>query len=474
MSDTYDLVRTLYKDGTGNPILLTPTQDQIFAAIAKKLYNRLHIMCHTRYGKSLTVALAVLTRVATFPEKWAIFSGTKDRARIIMDYIIQHIFDNDFTAKRFLPEKGDRSDDAIRKYRNKNRLTFKVGEANGKSLYGEVFIGTASEAIGQGAPNVIAEESSLFNAREWAMVARMVGDDPKNNFLCQIGNPFERNHFLEAYHDPAYHKININCYKSLAEGRISQEIIDANRGNLYFRVLFENIFPSSKDIDVSGWQYLLTDTDINKAQTRDLVPKGVRRMGVDVARGGRNFSVWVMRMDNYAKVLEKINTGDLIGRDETVGDAEVTVKLMREHGIQPQDVFIDDTGVGGGLTDYLKHMGYKVNPVVLGESVEDEECVNVRSSIYAGKEGLAVWIKGGGKLEPHKDWLELTKIRYKKKNGIKTLIESKDDMRKAGLLRTGESPDVADALALTFANSAKSVYYGVDPQAILSGGVTYR
>lgn len=410
----------------------------------------------------MTVGLAVLTRAVTFPEKWAIIAGTKDKAKIIMDYIIQHIFDNDFTQKRFIAEEGA-SYKEIRRHRNKNRLTFVVGQDDsGKDLISEVFVGAAKDALGFGASNVVEDESALIDDAEHSLVLRMLGDNPQDNFMAKIGNPFNRNHFLQSYHDPAYMKINVDCYKSLEEGRITKDFIEENRPYAYFKVLFENRFPSGSEVDESGWMGLLDDSDLKVAQERILERTGRGRLGIDVARSGRNYNAWVLRTDNFARVLQKDLDNDLISISDT------TANLMKEHGIEPNDVFVDDSGVGGGVTDYLKSIGIKVTPVNFGERAQNNtEHLNVRAEVYAGRDGVASWIKQSGKLEPHKDWIELTKIRYKKDATGKIRIEPKEEMRKRGI----ESPDVADALALTFASSSVTSYHKVDPLKILQGGV---
>lgn len=460
-SDTYKLVREFYRDERGNPLELTEGQLEIFDSIAKKKSPRVHIMCHTRYGKSMTAAVAVLTRVTTFPEKWAIVAGNKDKAGIIMGKVIEHLFDNDYVLSRFLPDSGD-SIEEIRRYRNKNHLTFKISKtAEGKDLYGEIFIGSAKEALGQGSPNVIEDESSLIEDDDHSFVTRMLGDDPHMNFLCKIGNPFNRNHFLESYQDPAYQKIVIDCYRSLKEGRITQNTIDENRPYSFFKVLYECIFPSASEVDETGWMYLLLDEEIKSAIERKIQPRGLPRLGLDVARGGRNYNVWVKRWDNQAVILDKNHDDDLT----STGDH--TINLMRENGVSQDRVFVDDTGVGGGVTDYLKSLGVRINPVNLGERSTDPACLNVRADVYAGKNGVSAWIKQGGSLIDNKGWYELTKIRYKKDSSGRTKIEPKEDMRKRGV----ESPDVADALALTFGSSKRREYHPPDLATILSGGV---
>lgn len=466
MTDTQQLVQALYKDATGKPILLTDSQDQLFSYIAKRQHHRLHVMSHTRWGKSMVVGMAVLTRVSTYPEKWALIAGTKDKAKIIMDYVISHIFDNDFTTSRFLPEKGE-SIREIRRHRNKHRLTFKTGtkiDEHGKEvdLFGEVFIGTAKDALGFGAENVVEDESALIDDNEHSLVMRMLGDNPHDNFMCKIGNPFSRGHFLSSYHDPKYKKIVIDCYKSLKEGRITQEVIDENKGFVYFPILYECRFPRASEVDESGWMYLMDDSDITTAQSRKLDVNGVPRLGVDVARGGRDYNVWVKRYNNSAEVIKK----DL--DDNLINVAITTMNLMKEHGIGEKEVFVDDGGVGGGVTDYLYNNGITVNAINFGSKPVEEDMLNVRAEMYAGKEGLSTWIKSGGYLVPHEGWIELTKIRYRKDARGKTKLEPKEDMRKRG----EHSPDVSDALALTFANKTEKTYHGINVQKILESGNT--
>jgi hypothetical protein len=270
----------------------------------------------------------------------------------------------------------------------------------------------------------------------------------------KIGNPFRRNHFLESYNNPKFVKIVVDCYASLKEGRISQEIIDENKPYPSFPVLYECKFPSAGEVDEAGYMYVFNDNDIKVAQARVGDYGGERRLGVDIARGGRDFNCWVLRIGNYAKVLEKNHDDDLMNT------ASKTKQFAIENGVNPQNVFVDDSGVGGGVTDALKDAGFQISPVKLGGSPSDAEYRNIRAEIYLGKDHLQPWLKRVGRLEPHADWMELTRIRYKKDLSGKIKLESKDDMRKQGI----KSPDVADALALTFATPSVGVYHGIEEQ----------
>jgi len=173
-------------------------------------------MAHTRFGKSLTVALAVLTRCLTYPEKWAIVAPSQTKARIIMGYIIDHIFDNQLAETSLEIDRTDGSIRRLQQERSKNRLTFNLGNKNGKPIKSEIFIVSADSRnkqnagesiMGLGASNVILDEAALVDDQIESKVFRMLGDSMEN-FYMKIGNPFRRNHFLKSHLDPKYFTTN--------------------------------------------------------------------------------------------------------------------------------------------------------------------------------------------------------------------------------------------------------------------------
>ena len=72
----------------------------------------------------MTVALAVLLRAVTMPEKWLIVAPSEKKAKIIMGYIIEHTFDSPLFYKQL---EIDTSLERVKRERSKNRLTFKGG-----------------------------------------------------------------------------------------------------------------------------------------------------------------------------------------------------------------------------------------------------------------------------------------------------------------------------------------------------------
>ena len=447
-SSTFELVKSLYRNDYGKPFELTPGQNEIFDAIFKKQHRRLHVMTFTQYGKSDVVSMAVLTRVATMGERFAIIAPSQPKARIITGYLIKHIFDNEFTTSRFKIKEGE-SADAIRRERSKNRLTFDVGN----NQVGEVFILSAESRLtsgedignslmGFGAPNVIMDEAALISDEADAKAMRMVGGftGTGDDFVVKIGNPFTRGHFLKAYEDPEYHKINVDFDRGIKEGRLTEGFIKEMEKKPYFRVLYFNRFPEASDIDVKGWTQLISEDDVEKAMITDGEIKhiGEKRIGNDVARGGFNKTVWTLRSMNYLEILaksEQDNLTEIAGR---------TLFLMKENKVPAENVFIDDVGVGGGAVDPLHYEQKNVRGVNVGQpALELGRFVNIRAEAYWR---FREWIKRGGKLNFDDDWYQLCKIKYKPDSKGRLRIMSKDEMRSQGI----DSPDVADSGMLTF------------------------
>ena len=443
------LAASLYKDDFGQPLQLTPTQQEIFDIITKRKYPRTLVITPTQYGKSKTVATAVLTRAATFPEKWAIVAPTAKKAGIIMGYVIDHIFDNEYTQSKFAIEKGD-SFDKIRRERSKERVNFRIS----KGRLGEVFTLTTEgkrtknvldALMGFGAANIVFDESALVEDEQYAGVKRMLGGH-KDNFILEIGNPLRRNHFFQSAHDDNYNKIWIDHNVALREGRYSHDFVEEMRKEKYFSILYECKFPDEGMIDDSGWLNLFLTDDVQRNLIEDEpYPVGAPRLGVDPSGGGGNFTSMVMRFDNYAKVEWKGKIKDTMKIVERI--FEICDKYRTLPGVYKHpDVFIDAVGIGKGVYDRAKEKRPQyIYGIMAGEKVNSNDYSNMRAQYYWRTRNELV---KGLKLLDHPDWKkELTAIKYKLKSEKRIQIMPKTQMRVLGI----ESPDTADALGLTFA-----------------------
>jgi len=431
-------VGRIFKDSLGKPFRLTDGQSEIYSAISRKTHPRIHVQTPTRYGKSDVISMAVLSRVSMFPEKWAIVAGNKEKARIIMAYAISHIFDCPGIRAGFVMDEGE-SEERIRRYKNKDRINFRMLDGT----LGELFITTAAGALGFGAANVVEDESALINDKDHALVMRMLGDQPEN-FIVKVGNPWEMDHFRKSFEDPKYHKIVIDYKQAIREGRLTPEYVEEMRRQPFFDVLYECKFPSMVTIDEKGWVPLFTRDEIEKAMVEPTPGFGINKIGVDVAGGGRNFSVIVQRHTNIAKIIHKNQDPD------TMNLAESVINIRRQQNIGTDDVFVDAVGIGKGVYDILNKEIPGIYGINAGSKptteVEQTKFTNLRAEMYWK---MREWITQGGKLEKSEDWYQLLKIRYKSKlegRRGKMQIISKEELAAEGIL----SPDVADALSLTF------------------------
>lgn len=443
--DARELVKQLYKDEKGDPIILTDGQCDIFNLIFKRITPRVHLESFTRYGKSQTVALALLTRICTFPERWCVAAGNEDQAHIITSHLISHIFDNEYTRRRFIIGKQE-SEEEIRRYRNKSRLNFKL--ENG--LLGEVFVTNAKGAMGFGAPNVISDESALIPDDEEALIFRMLGDQTDNYYL-KIGNPWESGHFRRSSNDPNFFRLRIDYWQGFKEGRITPEMVEEARQRPFFDILYECKFPQGA-ADDAGWVPLLTREEIDRAIVDQWVPFGEPRLGGDVAGGGKNFSVLVHRAHNMARILVESKSPD------TMDFAEKIITQAGVQGVRLENVFVDKVGIGKGVVDVLARQKLSTNfqGVNAGDKLDEgsrdaELFFNLRAKMFWK---LREWVLNGGKLlrqgSPENNWYQLSQIKYRHKlEGMKGKLQimPKEQMLKDGI----PSPDHADALALTFA-----------------------
>jgi len=116
---------------------------------------------------------------------------------------------------------------------------------------------------------------------------------------------------------------------------------------------------------------------------------------------------------------------------------------------------VDDTGLGGGVTDRLDELGYSVEGLDFGgKATEPEEFFNRGSEMWFSAAYRARDMRLDLSRLPEDVYrclsAELRARRYKIQSDKTLRAESKDDVKK----RLGRSPDDADALVLAFAGGA--------------------
>ena len=197
------------------------------------------------------------------------------------------------------------------------------------------------------------------------------------------------------------------------------------------------------DFSAQGDDQLIALADTEDASKRIYQKDHVRHspvvLGVDIARFGDDRSVVFRRQGRQAFkpiIYRGIDNMDL---------ATKVANLMEEHN--PDAVFCDSGG-GGGVIDRLRQLKYDVIEIPFGgRAIHPDKYINRRTEMWWL---MKEWVEEGGAI-PDDVALkqELATPIYWYDNVGRRVLESKDQIKKR--LQGGGSPDLADALALTFA-----------------------
>ena len=217
------------------------------------------------------------------------------------------------------------------------------------------------------------------------------------------------------------------------------------------RVRVHGLFPLAED-DV-----FIPFSDVEKAMMIDFGENHEvlkLSMGVDIARFGDDETVVYSNASNLINLEYRRTKQDLM---VTTGAVIRTYKELAErypdyHGLIY--IYIDDTGMGGGVTDRLREVKYEeglhrmvIVPVNFSSSPPDfaeESYTNISGYMWGVLKELfrqkALCLPNDEELSA-----QLTTRKYKVNSKGKIQLESKDDMKKRSL----PSPDMGDALALS-------------------------
>lgn len=400
--------------------------------------KRIHVMAHTRYGKSLIVGAAVAIRASAKGEPWAIIAPTKEQAQIIMDYVIYFAVNDPIISQTLKTNAKVLKQEQMTQRRSRDHITFLSG--------GEVRTFSAGQTMGHGAPNVILDEAGLVDDSEEAKVYRMIGDST-DNFIMKIGNPWENNHFKDSFVDPTYYHINIDIHRGIKEGRVTAEHHDAVKKKPHYGVLYLNQFPDDEAKDKWGYLPLFTHRLISNAQLEreSMEHLGAKKLGGDGADGGANMSAIVLRSSNLAEVAfttYNMRSGDF---GTKIAEYRDEVESLNVDGLPPGNECVGR--LRAAKETKRKLVEINAGKPVLQEWLDDyenaKEFFNLRAYMFWR---AAQWLKAGGRLVRHEDWKMLLSVKYKTVNG-KMQIVSKEELRKKYKI---DDLGVADAFSFTF------------------------
>tara|TARA_R100000541_G_scaffold21445_5_gene31390 strand:- start:2367 stop:3773 length:1407 start_codon:yes stop_codon:yes gene_type:complete len=209
-----------------------------------------------------------------------------------------------------------------------------------------------------------------------------------------------------------------------------------------YRVRVLGLPPETDDNAIMG------RTLVESAIDREVEPTNVMPVwGVDIARMGGDRCALCKRKGNV--ITEPIKHWG--GKDlmETVGI------IMAEYDSvpykdRPSEILVDSIGLGAGVVDRLVELDMPARGINVAESSSmSDRYMRLRDELWFK---CREWLEQKDCAIPDQDELvmELTAVQYEILSSGKFKVESKDQMKKRGM----RSPDVADALMLTFAGLA--------------------
>jgi len=238
--------------------------------------------------------------------------------------------------------------------------------------------------------------------------------------------------------------------------QLARWLVDYGEDSDFMRVRVRGQFPRA------GTMQFIDGERVTGAMTRLLDPTtdtGLPLlMGVDVARFGDDRSVIFMRRGRDARSwpIEKHQGLDLMTLAGRVAERAAA------EGVRA--VFVDEGGVGAGVVDRLRQLGVPfVFGVNFGGAAERWDADGAKP-LYANKRAemwgnMKDWLAGGIVPSDAELRADLCGCEYGFNGRNEIQLEKKDDMKKRGLA----SPDLADALALTFAHPVTGASWDQPP-----------
>jgi len=175
---------------------------------------------------------------------------------------------------------------------------------------------------------------------------------------------------------------------------------------------------------------------ILSAMDRSVEPEGKTIVGADIARMGNDRTVFWKRKGLKTishEIHSKLRTTEVCDALERFIDFDKTVEVK-----------IDDTGVGGGVTDEMIKRGYEVVAINFGAKPGDpDKYPNLISEAWFHMANII----SDTELPMHSDLLmELSTRQWKQDTRGRRAVESKGEYKKRGF----RSPDIADACIICY------------------------
>jgi len=298
---------------------------------------------------------------------------------------------------------------------------------------------------------VIFDEASAIPDVIWETTEGALTDSETQIMWLVCGNPTRNSgRFRECFGRFRYRwetfEVDSRTVSITNKEQFKRWVRDYGEDSDFVRVRVRGVFPRS-----GSMQFISLDI-VEAAMERELPsrlsPFEPFIIGVDVARFGDDASCLVFRKGRDARTTEPIMLRNV---DTMTLASRVADAFSQYHA---DAIFVDGGGVGGGVVDRLRQLHVPVFDVQFGgksdrtDMDETMRSANKRSEIW---HSMRKWLEVGclpaeGVIrQQYRDELPAPEYGFNVRDEIQ--LERKEDMKRRGVA----SPDLADALALTFA-----------------------
>lgn len=293
-------------------------------------------------------------------------------------------------------------------------------------------------------PFYIFDEASAVPDKIWAVAEGGLTDGEPMWFA--FGNPTRNDgRFFQCFnalrHRWTTRQIDSRTAALTNKVQIDRWIADYGEDSDFVRVRVRGVFPRA-----GSMQFIDSET-VEAAASRPAIASPFEPLviGVDVARQGEDRTVIYVRKGRDGRTHEpiKLRVPDLM---------TIAGRVAQEYQrFQADAVFVDQDGMGYGVLDRLRQL--KVPCIGISNGAKADRVDFGEDKIAAANKGAEMWnnmrgwLKGGAIPNDPELKIDLTGRQYGFNARNEIQLESKEDMKERGLA----SPDIADALALTFA-----------------------
>lgn len=419
--------------GTGTNIIKIPYKPRPFWAKeihpALDQYKRAVIVCHRRFGKTVgcinQLIMRALQNKLESPKYAYIAPFLKQAKMIAWEYL----------------KKYTRTIPGVRV--NESELWVEL-----PSIYAGL-TGARIYIIGADRPDslrgtyldgVILDEYAQMRKEVWGEIISPTLSD-RHGWAVFIGTPKGQNQFYDIYLTAMKRDDWYCCLHTVDETHlIDEKELESMKAAMTEAEIKQELYC---DFAASAYDRLISLSLVNDAMEREIpqldYQDSPKIMGVDVARFGDDNCCIFKRQGlmGFEPILYK--------NVDNMTFAGLIAQEIDEWG--PDTVFVD-SGRGEGVIDRLRQIGYADRVVEVpfgGKAIKDTRYVNKRAEMW---DECRLWLENGGCLPYIPDLrTELCTPTYQFDGMNRIKLESKESVKDL----MGRSPDIADALCLTFA-----------------------